>query len=112
MGSKFKLLELAAVMAALVLTGPTSADLKQLLGDWKNVDPNTRDIVRIVVTDAGGAVEVHVWGACHPTPCDWGVVKAVPYASNVDAPLPANAEYLQANYPESFAQTIVIIGPG
>jgi hypothetical protein len=111
LSSKFKLLGLAAAAAGIVLTGPASATLGQLLGDWKNVNPNTRDIVRIMITDAGGAVEVHAWGACSPTPCDWGTVKAIPYAPNVSAPLPADAQYLEADFPQSFAQVKLIIDP-
>jgi len=111
MASKFKLFALGAAIATFVLVGPTSANLGQLLGDWKNVDPDTRGIVRIMITDAGGAIQVRVCGACHPSPCDWGTVKAVPYAPNVDAPLPADTEYLLADYPESFAQRMVLIGP-
>jgi hypothetical protein len=101
----------AAAMAAAALIRPASATIGQLLGDWKNVNPNTRDIVRIMITDVGGAVEVHIWGACSPTPCDWGVVRAIPYAPNVSEPLPADAQYLEADYPQSFAQKKVIIGP-
>jgi hypothetical protein len=111
LSSKFKLLGLAAAAAGIVLTGPASATLGQLLGDWKNVNPNSRDIVRIMITDAGGAVEVHAWGACSPTPCDWGTVKAIPYAPNVSAPLPADAQYLEADFPQSFAQVKLIIDP-
>jgi hypothetical protein len=50
-----KMLALAIVAAAAttVFTGPASATLGQLLGDWKNVNSNTRDIVRIMVTEVG-----------------------------------------------------------
>jgi hypothetical protein len=108
-----KMLALAIVAAAAttVLTGSASATLGQLLGDWKNVNANTRDIVRIMITEVGGAVEVRVWGACSPTPCDWGTVKAIPYAPNVSEQLPANAQYLEADYAQSFAQKKVILGP-
>ncbi len=110
-GSKIKWLGLAAAATAIVLTGPASASLGQMLGNWTNVNPNTRDIVRIMITDVGGAVEVHAWGACSPTPCDWGTVKAILYAPNVSAPLPADAQYLEADFPQSFAQVKLIIDP-
>ncbi len=111
MGSKLKVLGLAAAIAALVLIGPASATLAQLLGNWTNVDSNTRDIVRNLITDAGGAIQVQAWGACSPTPCDWGTVKATPYAPNVSSPLPADAQYLQAEFTTSFSVATLVIGP-
>jgi hypothetical protein len=110
-GRKALAIGLAAATAAVILTQPASATLGQLLGDWKNVNPSTRDIVRIMITDTGGGIEVHVWGACSPTPCDWGTRQAIPYAPNVSEPLPADAQYLEADFPQSFAQVKVIIGP-
>jgi hypothetical protein len=83
----------------------------QLLGDWKNVNPNTRSIVRILITDVGGTIEIHPWGACSPTPCDLGTVKATAYSPDVGAPLPTNAQYLQAEFKTSFSVRTIIIGP-
>jgi hypothetical protein len=102
---------LVAAAAALVLTGPASATLPELIGNWKNINPATRDLVRVEITDAGGAINVHAWGACSPNPCDLGTVKAVPFAPDVSAPLPADGQYLQAEFPESFAAKTLIIGP-
>jgi hypothetical protein len=111
MGSKITALAMAAATAAFVLIAPASADLDPMLGDWNNVSPNTRGIVRISIVETAGTIEVHVWGACHPDPCDWGAVKATVYAANVDAPLPAHADYLQADFTTSFSATTLIIGP-
>ncbi len=41
-------------------------------GNWVNVDAKTRNLVRIVVN----GLSVHPFGACSPTPCDWGVLPA------------------------------------
>ena len=41
-------------------------------GNWVNVDSKTRDLVRIVIQ----GMSVHPYGACTPTPCDWGVLTA------------------------------------
>jgi len=111
MGSKITTLAMAAAMAAFVLIAPASADLAPMLGDWNNVNPNTRGLVRISIVETAGTIEVHVWGACHPDPCDWGAVKATPYAPNVDTPLPAHTEYLQADFTTSFSTTTLVIGP-
>jgi hypothetical protein len=39
-----------------------------------------------VIADAGGAIEVHFWGNCSPTPCNGDTVRAIPYVPNVNAP--------------------------
>jgi hypothetical protein len=102
---------LIAAAAVLAITGPASATLPELLGNWKNVNANTRDIVRLEITNTGGAINVHAWGACSPTPCDWGTKQAVPYGPNVSAPLPAQAQYLQVEYTTSFSIVTLVIGP-
>jgi hypothetical protein len=111
MGSTIRLLGLAVIAAAFVLIRPASANLVELLGDWHNVDSKTRGLVRIVVAEAGGEIEVHAWGACHPTACDWGTERATPYAPDVDTPLPAGAQYLLAEFPTTFSNTLLIISP-
>ena len=101
----------AIAAAALVFSGPASATLAELLGDWKNVDAKTRNIVRLEIANIGEATEVHAWGACVPNPCDWGAVNATPYAPNVSAPLPADAQYLQAEFVTGFSVVTLVIGP-
>ena len=99
----------AIAAAALVFSGPASATLAELLGTWTNA--SSRDIVKLEITDAGGAIQVHAWGACVPNPCDWGAVNATPYAPNVSSPLPADAQYLQAEFKTSFSVVTLVIGP-
>lgn len=64
-----------------------------LAGSWRNINPNTRSITRVTVTQgcgdqvlcdtdghcstSGGGYGVRVWGKCHPTDCDWGSRSAV-----------------------------------
>jgi hypothetical protein len=102
---------LVAIAAVLAITGPASATLPELLGNWKNVNANTPNIVRLEITNAGGTIDVHAWGACSPKPCDWGTKQAVPYAPNVSAPLPAQAQYLQVEYTTSFSVVTLVVGP-
>ena len=97
--------------AALAFSGPASATLAQLIGNWHKVNANTRNIMRIEITNVGPAIKVHAWGACHPTPCDRGTVNAAPFAPNVSAKLPANAEYLEAVFHTNFSVTTLVIGP-
>ena len=64
------------------------------VGNWTNTDPNTRGITHIRVDftcndvvlcgiDSNGNIncqppappfQVHLWGKCHPSDCDWGAV--------------------------------------
>ena len=108
---RLKIALLGLTVAALVPFGPASANLAELLGNWHNANASTRDIVRLEIMHAGGNIEVHAWGACSPTPCDWGMVRAVPYAPNVSAPLPADAEFLQAEFKTNFSVVTLVIGP-
>jgi hypothetical protein len=41
-------------------------------GNWVNVDAKTRNLARITIE----GMSVHPFGACSPTPCDWGVLPA------------------------------------
>ena len=41
-------------------------------GDWVNADTKTRNLVRITIQ----GMSMHPYGACSPTPCDWGVLTA------------------------------------
>jgi hypothetical protein len=61
-------------------------------GDWRNIDPNTRSMTRVVVgfhcgdqvlcdtdgTCTGGEsyFTLRPYGKCHPTDCDWGTRRA------------------------------------
>jgi hypothetical protein len=84
---------LIAVATAAIVLGPPSAKpplraqqspqagASALDGDWQNIDPNTRGIVEIVISGR----RVHPFGACHPTACDQGVIKAKSFASSVDS---------------------------
>lgn len=44
-------------------------------GKWKNADPNTRGITRLVIEQDRGQLSVHGFGSCTPQDCDWGVEK-------------------------------------
>ncbi|MGA7832657.1 MAG: hypothetical protein WCA21_17000 [Terracidiphilus sp.] len=53
----------------------------RLDGDWVNIDPNTRGIVEVIIAGK----EIHPYGACHPTACNWGVIKAKSFAESVNS---------------------------
>lgn len=63
------LLEGREEMKALATIAPSP-----LLGTWTNCDQATRGLVRVVIAASGSGISVHAFGACSPTPCDWGLV--------------------------------------
>ncbi len=75
-----------------------------LLGTWKNVDPHTGGIVKVALGWASGALTVHAFGACVPTPCDWGRVRGLTYGPSVSA---NRAIAFSALYRFGFAETIL-----
>ena len=76
-----------------------------LVGTWTNTNHATNDIVKIIIAAAGSNIKVDVFGACTPTPCNWGSVPGFAYAANVGA-VPAIA--FTAQYKFSFAQVSVV----
>jgi hypothetical protein len=81
------------------------------LGAWINIDPNTGSVPKLSVSLAGQNVLVHAWGACHPTPCDWGEVQAEPYASTVSSKISSDTTKLQGVFKPAFAETTFSIYP-
>ena len=87
-----------AHLAAAVVATP-------LVGTWVNCDHHTRGLVRLMIAASGNEITVHGFGACSPTPCDWGVVNGLIYADNVTA-TPAVA--FSAVYTFGFKQTTLV----
>jgi cathepsin K len=45
-------------------------------GTWKNIDPNTKGVTKIIA-ETTGAASVHTYGQCSPNDCDWGTSGAM-----------------------------------
>jgi hypothetical protein len=90
--------------AALKAAARKRMSLRALIGKWENCNKSTRGIVRVELGASGTTLTVHVFGACTPTPCDWGVVRGLAYSENVSS---ADAVAFSANYKFSFKETIV-----
>src|SRR5207244_13001028 len=77
------LLLLATLGSSLAEAGqPTNASA--LLGTWVNVkNTDFFSVARIVITDVSGDFEVHPYGFCSPTLCDWGMHPAFRFSSSV-----------------------------
>ena len=89
----------AAAERLAAVVGPAA-----LVGSWNACDAATRGLVRVVIAASGSAITVHAFGACTPTPCDWGSVPGSAYAASVSS----NAAIaFSAFYKFSFKETIV-----
>lgn len=68
------------------------------VGEWVNVDRQTRGMTRLVITMQGGGATLHGFGKCHPHDCDWGEVGARLVGGT-----------LEGVYRFSFKQTIITV---
>jgi len=50
------------------------------VGIWKNTNPQTRGIVRLVITPD---LNMRMYGACSPIPCDNGISKLISFGKTV-----------------------------
>jgi len=76
-----------------------------LIGTWNNVDKHTRDLVKIVISASGSSISVNPYGACSPTPCNWGAAPGTVYTPNVSS---GKAEAFSADFTFSFAKVEVV----
>jgi hypothetical protein len=58
-------------------------DPAPMLGTWFATDKQSAGVVRLELTERGGAFIVRAFGAGTPEPVDWGEVPAVAYAKSV-----------------------------
>ena len=106
---KIRVRELAFGILLVALPCAVYADIGQLVGKWKNVDPETRGLAILEIDVTGNQVMVHAWGTCHPTACDWGSVRATAFAPNVGSRLPDQARTLLALFNSGFNEKMVVI---
>jgi hypothetical protein len=77
------LLTIAGMQSVHAQKPPVVSDV---VGVWTNVNPATPSIAKIVVSGTStGALTVHGYGACSPTPCDWGSVAANGFSPGVSS---------------------------
>lgn len=51
------------------------SELDDFVGEWVNVDPETRGLTRIIIEREGDVPLVQGFGRCHPKDCDLGMTK-------------------------------------
>lgn len=64
------------VLAALLGTNASEGQPPQdaFLGTWVNIDPETGGLTQLVISTTDEGWQVHAWGSCEPTDCDWSTV--------------------------------------
>ena len=111
------ILVLSVLLSMLSLVGVTAASsAADFDGVWENVDAATRGVTKLQIdmsgtTTQGIGVTVQAWGRCHPTDCDWGIVKALAYGPDVSADVVNTAQAVTAIFTTSFNETIMVIHP-
>ncbi len=63
-----------------LILGATPADF---VGNWVNVDSDTRGITRLNIASGSGSPTIEGFGSCSPTDCKWGSTALNLLAHNV-----------------------------
>jgi hypothetical protein len=106
-----KRIALAACAASLVASAmpASAAGLASFVGTWTNNNPATRGIVKIVITLNGSTLMVNPYGACSPTPCNWGTQPATAYAPTVSSNLGTQANAATVSFNPGFATNLLTL---
>jgi len=77
------------VLLSGITFGQINDDLRnelvsRLVGEWTNIDSNTRGISKVIITIENNELAISGFGKCSPTDCEWGKVKAHEIAASVD----------------------------
>ena len=109
------LISSAAVTAATLLTLPTAQAATAtpvppppstaLAGTWVNTNHATRNVVDIVVTTTPRGITVDGFGACTPTPCQWGRIAGTVFGPDVSA---TTGTAFAAQWNFGFSRTVLL----
>jgi hypothetical protein len=92
----------AAARPATPVPPPPSA---ALAGTWVNTNHATRNVVDIVVATSPRGIAVDGFGACSPTPCEFGRIAGTVFGSNVSA---ATGTSFAAQWNFGFKRTVLL----
>lgn len=100
---------MAAAVGATLAAAPASANVNSFTGSWVNVSAATRGVTKLRIRRNFGQVRVRAFGQCHPTDCNWGVVRAIPFGPSPGVNALARTRALMARFSPSFARKTMII---
>ncbi len=98
-------------MLALFAAQCGCASMDQFAGRWTNADTNTGGITTLQIDISGDSANVHAWGKCHPSDCDWGSANFYAFAPDVSSDPASSAIALMGTFDAGFSKTMVIIKP-
>lgn len=102
---------LLACLLGVAALPAAAADFNGLLGTWENEDAGSRGIVKVVVGGSAAGPTLQVFGACSPTPCDWGVSAATAYSSSTGSSPAADTQAVVASFAGGGGTTLVVLRP-
>lgn len=80
------------------------SDPSTLTGTWTAVKSDG-GLTQVIITESGGAFQVHPYGACSPTDCDWGVQPASQFSDSPSSSTPVGLESsINQNFASRFVQ--------
>jgi len=102
---------MAVCLLVLLAAQCGCASMDQFAGRWTNADTNAGGITTLQIGVSGNSANVHAWGKCEPSDCDWGSVNFYAFAPDVSSDLASNAVALMGVFDAGFSETTVIIKP-
>jgi hypothetical protein len=99
---KYTLAMATAVTAMAAVSPAFAGSASTMVGTWVNADSSTGGVTRLVITGTGNTYEVHGFGKCSPTDCDWGKKPMTTYGTNVSD---VTHQIGTATYKPGFAET-------
>ena len=96
-----------AITAALLCPLAVFAESGDFIGEWVNVDTETRHITRFTVTPSGNnanLMDIQVYGKCHPSDCDWGISELHLYGENISD---SDYQFAKTTYDQSFKENTI-----
>jgi hypothetical protein len=95
------LLPAQAATATPVPPPPSAA----LAGTWVNTNHATRNVVDLVVATTDRGITVDGFGACSPSPCEWGRIAGTVFGPDVSA---ATGTAFESQWNFGFARTVLL----
>jgi len=95
----------AQAATARPLTPVPPVPAAALAGTWVNTNHATKNVVDLVVSASAKGITVDGFGACSPTPCEWGRIAGTVFGPSVTA---LTGTSFEAQWNFGFSRTVVL----